>query len=227
MPDASTNPSLDDAEERETARLLKLDDQVDKAKPVVADLGRLEGEGKNAYNRRVKAETREIIKRERQDRENPEKRARKKDFLNNKKKLKKNRKKRRVWELEQGDNDQSNNTVGDDGGDKAGQDGGGSEGGILITGEQAVAARAAATAVQFGEQAERPPIFRQLPRGAAKLAASKNGNNKKKGSPSRCDGMNAEEVQAEQLAMEQMRKKVQAQYSLIKRKRKRAGDFHL
>eukprot|EP00934_Nitzschia_sp_Nitz4_P003101 Nitzschia sp. Nitz4//scaffold88_size82704//13028//13900//NITZ4_005283-RA/size82704-processed-gene-0.64-mRNA-1//-1//CDS//3329559467//3091//frame0 len=71
--------------------------------------------------------------------------------------------------------------------------------------------------VPFGEQAERPPIFRQIPRGAKA----------KKDSKQTAGGMSEEAVQAEKAAMELMRRKVQAQYAAIKTQRRRAGDFHL
>lgn len=70
--------------------------------------------------------------------------------------------------------------------------------------EAALERRAIKTQVKFGEQAERPPIFKQLPRGAAK----------KPKEPS--------------AALELLRNKAQAQYALLKAKRKEAGEgFHL
>jgi len=39
--------------------------------------------------------------------------------------------------------------------------------------------------------------------------------------------MDPTKIKAEQRAMEKMRLKVQAQYALIKARRKREGDFHL
>lgn len=69
--------------------------------------------------------------------------------------------------------------------------------------------RARATQVKFGEQAERPPVFHQLPRGAP------NKNNRKVKS-------------SDDAALEALRNKAQAQYALIKAKRKQAGEtFHL
>ena len=49
----------------------------------------MDGESKNAYNQRVMNETREIMKRERMTRQNPERRRLKKEFLNNKKRERK------------------------------------------------------------------------------------------------------------------------------------------
>jgi len=181
-------------QEKEMCKLLKLDKQVEK-KPVVAEEGRMEGESKKAFHKRVKAETRQIIKRERVERHNPEKRQRKKEFLKNKKKKKKGK----VSSYNDSTDDDYN----------------AEEGSALITGEQAVAARAAATEVKFGEQAERPPVFRQLPRGAMKKAEKTT----TKGT------MSSEDVEAERAEMEKMRRKVQAQYAVIRQKRK--GEFHL
>lgn len=39
--------------------------------------------------------------------------------------------------------------------------------------------------------------------------------------------MNVEDIQAEPEAMEDMRREVQAQYAVVKAKRRSAGDFHL
>ena len=81
----------------------------------------------------------------------------------------------------------------------------------FITGEQAVAAAATtttATLPSFLEQAEAPPVFNRLPHGAQTSSSKKKTKNKIKQS-----GMDDE---AEQNAMEAMRRKVQAQYSLIK-----------
>jgi hypothetical protein len=188
----------DEREEKNVTKLLKLDAQVEKKQPAVVVLGRMEGESKAAYRKRVKAETRQIIRRERMDQHNPEKRQKKKDFLNNKKK---NKKRKRIAELgrdileDQFDDDRSSG---------------------LVTGERAVAARAAATEVVFGEQAERPPVFRQLPRGASTKTERKVGSR-----------MRDEHVEAEHEAMEKMRRTVQVQYAVIKRRRKDNGDFHL
>jgi hypothetical protein len=76
--------------------------------------------------------------------------------------------------------------------------------------------------VHFGEQAERPPTFRQLPRGA-KAKEDKT----KKSSSSKTKGMTDDQVEAEKDAMDMMRRRVQAQYAVLKEKRKRSGQFHL
>jgi hypothetical protein len=184
-------------------KLLKLDSQVEPRKKVVEAQGRMEGESKKAYQRRVKTETRQIINRVKMDEHNPEKRKRKKDFLTAKKKNKKGKKSSTY--VGQDDEDSDDQSV------EGGED-------KFVTGEQAVAARAR-DKVQFGEQALRPPTIRMAPRGAPKRAELKNQSSDKK--------MNDEDVSAEQKSMELMRRKVQAQYRLIKLQRKNAGDFHL
>uniref|UniRef100_A0A8J9X4X5 Coiled-coil domain-containing protein n=1 Tax=Phaeodactylum tricornutum TaxID=2850 RepID=A0A8J9X4X5_PHATR len=197
------NPPIDE-DDKKTNMILKLDEQVDKKKAAVQSLGRMEGETKNAFRKRVKAETRQIIKRERMDLHNPEKRQKKKEFLNKEKS-----KKRKASSLSFGDDDDESNYQSDTTVEKNGG---------LITGERAVAARAVATQAHFGEQAERPPVFRQLPRGAIKKADKKSSVSKL---------FRDEDILAEHQAMESIRRKVQAQYSLIKRQRKSNNDFHL
>lgn len=186
-------------EAAKVARLLKINEK--KEKKAATPGGRMEGESKGAFNRRVKIETRQIIKREADGRQNFAKRQRKKEFLNNKKK-----KKRRTID----DNDdhfvathEETGTFGND----------------FVTAERAVAA--AASQVIFGEQVERPPVFQQLPRGARPKTTA---NVNKKASSA---VMSDSQIKAEHKTMEIMRRKVQAQYSLIKAKRKKAGDFHL
>jgi hypothetical protein len=82
-----------EAEAREAEKLLKLDKNggnntsVDKKAPE----GRRENESKRAYNRRVKAETRQIIKNQQLEELNPEKRRKKKEFLTQKKKRKRSK----------------------------------------------------------------------------------------------------------------------------------------
>ena len=172
-------------------------------------------EGKRAFNRRVKTETRQIIQKERQLEHNPLKRQRKKEFLNSKKQKKKP--KHSIG----GDNgsDDSENDVPRTGHVEKG----------LWTGERAVAERARATQVHFGEQAERPPVFHQLPRGAQPSKTNdKNKNNKStRKNDNTATVMKEEDIEAERQAMELMRRKVQAQYAAIKARRKQAGDFHL
>lgn len=185
------------ADEKREAKILKID--VEK-KEETTTVGRMEGESKKAFNKRMKNETKRIIRNEKhQDNRNPEKKQRKKDFMNQKKKKKKAGKhSTRVADDDDYDVDDFRNGDDDFGG--------------LITGERV------AQQVAFGEQAQRPPVFKILPRGATP---------KNKANIKRKPGMSAEQQHAEQRSMEQMRAKVQAQYALIKQQRKRDGDFHL
>lgn len=198
-PAAESSAAAIDGEEEKLIK--KFEKQVEPQKPVVAAEERMRGESKRAYNRRVKLETRQIIQRASRQEHNPEKRQKKKDFLNSKKK----KGKRTIADIDNNDNNNNNDEVPE---------------GKLLTGEQAVAARARKTQVYFGEQAERPPVFKQLPRGAAK-------KNEAKRQKSTTSLMNQAEMDAEQQAMELMRRKVQAQYAVIKTRRKLEGDFHL
>jgi len=177
----------------------KLETQVLPKAPVVASEGRMPGESKRAYNKRVKKETRQIIQRANQMDRNPEKRQKKKDFLTQKKKS--GRKRKNPGGYSENDEDYSF----DDDGDRS----------KVLTGEQAVAARDRATRVQFGEQADRPPIFKELPRGATKIKKQK------------ILRAGLEEIEEERRAMELMRIKLQAQYATVKARRKLNGEFHL
>jgi len=69
----------------------------------------------------------------------------------------------------------------------------------------------------FGEQAERPPEFQQLPRGAVPKSKPKIGTS----------SLDDEKIAFAQKNMEMLRMKVQAQYARVKLKRKKAGEFHL
>ena len=174
---------------KEATKLLKLD----KDKSAAKHEGRRENESKNAFDRRAKLETRQIIKQENLKELNPEKRRRKKEFLKQKK-----QKKRKGGQRSQLED---NN---DDDADDAGYH--------------------AIDKIAFGEQAERPPVFKVLPRGAS----NKNSNaGSKKSARDKKVIQTKEEIEAEQENLERMRRKVQEQYNLIKAKRKRAGEFHL
>ena len=177
-------------EEKRVARILKIDpERASRGK--APKIERLPGESRKAFQRRVKSETRQLIKNEQLQQRNPEKRQRKKEFLNKKKKAKSN----------------SNHGNADSDGDyKAAKQNSPEDG--FITGEQAVA-RAA-----LGDQVERPPVFEQLPRGArAKTTIKSKDKNVS--------------IEAEQKAMENVRRRVQAQYALVKAKRRKMGGFHL
>lgn len=187
-----------DHDETKVARLLKLDQQIkgkDEQKRI-HNHQRMEGESKKAYSKRSKAETRQIIQNT-TIRKNTEKLQKKKEFLKNKKKNKQNRK---------AGSDENSGYYEEDNLD-------------FVTDDRA----AATDEVRFGEQAERPPVFRQLPRGAKKTKHTP----KVKELQSK-NGMSQEEIQAESNSMERMRRRVQAQYAAIRSKRRDAGDgFHL
>jgi hypothetical protein len=219
-------------QEEKVNRLLQLDKQLEgrggaqQESSSSSALNRLPGESKNAYGRRVREETRKLLKRNVQAQVNPEKRQRKKDFLNSKKK--KNRKNTNSMQNNNNNgNDDDNDN--DDVDDVVNPD-------SFVTGEQAVAKRSAATVSTnatttsassgsstwaLHDQVERPPVFAQLPRGAT--AKKKNANNKHASSNKQKTSLNPTQ---EQKVMEQLRLKVQAQYEVMKRKRIGEG-FHL
>ncbi|GKY96162.1 hypothetical protein MPSEU_000576200 [Mayamaea pseudoterrestris] len=178
-------------EETSINRLLKLEQQVQPSKSIHQP--RMEHESKNAYRKRVANETRRIIRRETMEAHNPDKRKRKKEFLNNKKKTKKGGL-QHAYRF--GGEDEDNGDQMDDKHPVSN---------TLVTGEQAYAKRALETQVQFGEQAERPPSFKQLPRKATPRKAAKNVANNH-------SGMDEADVQAEQAEMELMRRKVRAHF---------------
>mmetsp|Transcript_25340 Transcript_25340/g.73339 ORF Transcript_25340/g.73339 Transcript_25340/m.73339 type:complete len:378 (-) Transcript_25340:37-1170(-) len=177
--------------------------------------GRREGESMRAFERRVKEETRLILLEQASESKlmSKEKAAKKKEFLKSLKSKKKNRK---------GGGGGVGRPRSGSSGDEYGSDGGyGNDGGGgFVTGERAVAAAARAasyTGAAIHDQVERPPTFELLPRGATKKVKKEGGKL----------GMDEQKRRAEQRAMDNLRSKVQAQYAVIKQKRKRAGDFHL
>jgi hypothetical protein len=194
-----------DREEMKMQKFLKPESQMNKAHKENAEktAKRVEGESKRAYKRRMQDETRDIIRQDRTVEKNPEKKQRKKEFLKNKK----NKKRKPTYDDD--DRDRSGAASSDDDVDDG-----------FITGEQAV--KKMGDQVQFGEQAERPPVFRVLPRGAKAKAEPT-----KKAPKGTKPGMTMQQIEAESHAMDIMRRKVQAQYAVIKSKRKHDGDFHL
>ena len=72
---------------------------------------------------------------------------------------------------------------------------------------------------------ERPPIFRQTPRGGK--SKSKTSSQIVNKTSAKSKGMSDAQIEAEIGAMEIMRRRVQAQYAAIKSKRKIDNDFHL
>ncbi len=185
-------------DETKVNKLLKLEEQLDKKSKERRDQShaRMEGESKNAFNKRTRAETRQIIK-QTNTVKNHEKLARKKEFLKQKKKRKKAGGAPAMYD---NDND-----------DFAGNDN-----------KFAKRQQQKDLPVRFGEQADRPPIFRQIPRGAKQKTNTS--TIKQQGQQT---AMSEQQVQAENKAMELMRRRIQAQYKAIKSQRKDNGDFHL
>jgi hypothetical protein len=178
-------------EEKRVSRILKIHPERASHKDV-PKVERFPGESRKAFERRVKSETRQLIKNEELQQRNPEKRQRKKEFLNNKKKLK---------AKSQQDSVENYGYRGEETFESDG----------FVTGEQALAR------VALGDQVERLPVFHQLPRGATVKAKTTTKSSKNESAS----------IAAEKQAMENMRLKVQAQYALVKAKRRQAGDFHL
>merc|ERR1711976_903387 len=88
------------------------------------------------------------------------------------------------------------------------------------------AAGARNAAAALNDQVERPPIFNLLPRGADKLSRKKKSLAQiKDDDAKRKRGMDEDQIAAEQNAMEIMRRKVQAQYALVKQQRKKGWRF--
>ena len=209
------------------AKFLKITPEEDAMRKSTPNLQRMPGESKSAFKRRMKAELEDgiIADRLKKQARNTEKKKKKKEFLNNKKKKKKKKGKGGQGFVE----DEEGGVLRSSGGygnmNDQNDDGVGNTSGGLITGEMAVAAAAkASTEVAFGEQAERPPTFAMLPRGATKKNTSNKNKHTKRGGSG---GTSAAQIKAEQHAMDNLRRKVQTQYALVKAKRKRQGDFHL
>jgi hypothetical protein len=236
-----------DDEQLKVAKLLKLDQQLlltanadnndNKVKATTSKtMDRMPGESKRAYQKRCRDETRQIIyKTTTTMKKNVEKLQRKKDFLKQKKKKKKGNKNIGAASVGQYDNDS------DDDDDDYRQVASSSNT-TFLTGERAVAAMAAAAGaapsakkktahdnpVRFGEQAERPPVFRQLPRGAQPKKISHNNNNNNNNNPGLLSSPEQIITAESTNAMEHLRRKVQAQYARVRAQRKAAGEqFHL
>lgn len=188
-----------DHDETKVNRLLKLDQQENKKSLEQKQQAhaRKEGESKNAYSKRTRAETRQIIKQSSTTPKNLEKLQRKKEFLKNKKKRKKGGLSEDFYKYDD-ENDSDD---------------------IPERKKQATD-----LPVRFGEQAERPPIFRQVPRGAKTKSSTATIKIAEK--PEK-KAMSEDQIEAERDAMELMRRRIQAQYRAIQSKRKDNGDFHL
>ena len=152
-------------------------------------LERQEGESMRAFEKRVKQETAQILRREVQPL-GTKKKEKRKEFLKKKKAQKKN--KGSIDIESQAFSGRNYTSSDDEAGDNYDE-------------------------VVFGEQAERPPEFKQLPRGAKEKASSKRNGSL----------LENDKQIAEQRNLEMLRRKVQAQYEMVKAKRKKAGDFHL
>ena len=185
---------------------------------------RQEGESMRAFHRRLKDETAMALaadyKQNKHSRTSNKsgkdngqdndgvlsKSQRRKDFLNRKKRKKRIRSES---QMELPDEEEEVMARRNQGGDVDG----------FITGEAAIAR------ASFLDQVEQPPTFAQLPRGATKKP---NGKVRCKDFESKSNSHTEESIRAEQNAMEAMRRKVQAQYALLKQKRKDQGvSFHL
>ena len=157
----SSNPSIANSEFTETRsseleddekvlRRLKLDAPPvpPPANPIVKAPGRMPGESQRAFQCRVKSETRQIMRKTRQEQHNPEKRQRKKEFLNRKKQAKKPKTSLQTqMRPSHPESDNDDNEPKD--------------------------ATPRAMRLVFGEQVEAPPVFRQTPRGAIPKAAAR------------------------------------------------------
>lgn len=175
-------------EDMESNKVLKIEENLKKNESNQIKMTRIDGETKAAYKRRVRTETRQIIQRERLSSMNAEKRQKKKEFLNQKKKKRKN------GEQQMFSDDEP------------------------VGAERKLYLRESNTRAQFGEQADRPPTFKNVPRGAKQKSSKK--SNKK-------ETMGDAQIEAERRAMESMRRRVQAQYATLKQARRRQGEFHL
>lgn len=154
--------------------------------------GKKEGESMRAFSKRVRQETGEILRREQKaEKVNSTRQAKKKEYLKNKKLKKKGK-------MAAAADDYDTYNSDDENAKKYSLDD---------------------RKIMFGEQAERPPEFKHLPRGAKKkrVVADKN-----EGSL-----IDREKQAAEQRNLEIMRQRVQSQYALMKAKRKKDKGFHL
>mmetsp|Transcript_47944 Transcript_47944/g.71011 ORF Transcript_47944/g.71011 Transcript_47944/m.71011 type:complete len:321 (+) Transcript_47944:106-1068(+) len=194
-------------EEKKIARILKLGAGNMKQNPSAdnkkAIEGRMEGESMRAFDRRVKDETRMILAKSMQGsggtgmsalkNANRERYDKKRIFFEKKKQRKK--------KCSGGYEYQNDTAQDEDDNDDT-----------FMTGERAVAMS------HFGDQVERPPEFKVLPRGAKRKEKKLSGGG----------GLESDENKAaERRQMEKMREKARMQYALMKQKRRKDGDFHL
>ena len=189
-------------EEAKVARILKLNQPIidnEKNKSSSTIETRREGESMNAFRKRVDKETREVLLKSQQQTchktiRNPEKTIKKKAYLQKRKQMKKNRHRKKV----------SHTQYLDDYDD-----------GLNDSYQNHVQISDSKVDIVLAEQAERPPVFNILPRGAKKKTLKQKQDNN--------IGMSEEQKAREQRAMEMMREKVIASYALLKAKRKNEG----
>jgi len=190
---------INEREEIKAAKLLQIDPKTGKSKSkndkVIIE-GRQQGESMNAFRGRLKEETKNALaenyKKQKAPDEDDEERLAK---IQRKKEYAKLRKMKRKGKVPVSQN-ANNNYDSDDG---------------FVTGEQAVS---------FLDRVDRPPIFKQIPRGAhKKLKLEIKGVKDDSGGK-----MDEGKIKAEQNSMEIMRRKVQAQYAIMKEKRRQARN---
>ena len=192
------NIPINEREEIKAAKMLQIDPKTGKSKSkndkIINIEGKQQGESMTAFNRRLKEETKNALaenfkKRKAPDEDDEERLAK----IQRKKEYAKLRKMKRKGKVPVSQSADNNYDSDDE----------------LVTGEQAVS---------FLERAERPPTFKQLPRGAHKILKME-----MKGVKGDSGGkMDEGKIKAEQNSMEIMRRKVQAQYAIMKEKRMQA-----
>ncbi len=215
----------DDADERRIAKTLNIDPKTGKTMSTSPDAthikieGRREGESMRAFQKRLREQTRMALahdfkkrtgsmkhpnsdKSTQNDEERVDKKKRRKEFMKCKKLKKKKGKNFSMIDSQSQNNDGNSTDI--------------EKSDTFITGEDAVVA----SLPSFLGQAEAPPTFNSRPRGAHKTAKQL-----KKSQPH--DGIDENAIKAEQHAMEAMRRKVQAQYSATKERRRKERSFHL
>lgn len=193
-------------------------------------------ESKNAYNRRVQHETRLLVRRSNMNQTNPEKLRRKKEFLTDKKKKKKKKQNTSSSSDDKFDNnnntDNQNPTANNsDCNDEKDNGKIGSDARTGSSSDKNVVAVRSRTAFgpQFGEQVERPPILRVIPRGGvvAKQQQQQRSTTTTKSNGTTTIATKNEHENERQREMDLLRRKVRAQYTAIKLQRKQTGEFHL
>ena len=224
----AVNIPVDEREERRSAKLLMMDPKTAKSltKKNTRESkieGRREGESMNAFNRRLKEETVNALAENYKKSRSASASASGGDEVSTKAQRKREYAKLRKHKKKGQGRGKALDYNSDDAGED--RDGNGYNDGF-VTGEDAAAAR-----VSFLDRAEQPPSFKQLPRGAQhkklKMKIKGVGEDGGEGTSS-SSKMGESKIKAEQNQMEIMRKRVQAQYALMKAKRRQQGaSFHL